>query len=288
MEDIPQADRQIIGRVTEQLGLDALSASTLAGGSRNRCYRLKNRTSDVVVRIAGSGDEDYAVRRDAEWLAQRAAAGFGLAPEVLCEDHEAGFTVMQHAAGPVWSRQFAATPGGAARLGAWLRRLHAVPVPQALREVSFIASLEHYCAALESADVEPVFLDEARRIARTCDRGRRRVLCHNDLHHLNLVESPRGLLALDWEYAGAGDPVMDLAGFVAYHDLARPALESLLDAYDADRSSDLLQEVPAARHLFEAVWWAWLEVHRNLCGEESPKDAAARWRLARRLGSSMA
>lgn len=285
MADLSQEDRAIIERAAGLLRLEAPAVGKLAGGSRNRCYRLTCRTSDVVVRIAGPGDEDYAVARDAESLSQRIAASQGLAPQLLLVDREAGFTVMQYAAGPVWSRQFAASPGGAARLGAWLRRLHAVAVPHDLHEVSFAANLEHYCAALESTSVAPALLDEARRIAQACDPGTQGVLCHNDLHHLNLVESPQGLLAVDWEYAGIGAPVMDLAGFVAYHDLGERSLAALLDAYDGARTGITRDDVIAARGLFEAVWWAWLELHHSRQRGEPPGDAAIRRRLARRLGA---
>jgi aminoglycoside phosphotransferase (APT) family kinase protein len=276
-------DRQHLDRVARQLGIEAPTIQRLAGGSRNRCYRLTGQGIDVVTRIAGAGDADYAVARDTELLAQRLASSQGLAPSLLLEERGAGVTVMQFAPGRVWSRQYAASPDAAARLGTWLRRLHSIPVPPGMREVSFAANLEHYCAALERAGLAAAILDEARRIAHSHVPATQVAFCHNDLHHLNLVESPRGLLALDWEYAGAGDPVMDLAGYAAYHDLSEPALDALLDAYEVDGDSLARKAVPVARRLFEAVWWAWLEVHRHRGGEEPGGGSATRQLLARRI-----
>jgi thiamine kinase-like enzyme len=53
------------------------------------------------------------------------------------------------------------------------------------------------------------------------------VLCHNDPYHLNFLDDGARLWLIDWEYAGMGDRMYDLAG-----------VGSVLD--DADR--DLLLE----------------------------------------------
>jgi len=128
-------------------------------------------------------------------------------------------------------------------------------------------------------------VEEARRMARDL-REVTPVPCHNDLHHLNLIDSPGGVLAIDWEYAGAGDPRLDLAGYVAYHDLARPAVAALLESYAAHRTPCSLEALERARGLFEAVWWAWLELRRGLEGGEPEVLALARRRLLRRLAGS--
>jgi thiamine kinase-like enzyme len=111
--------------------------------------------------------------------------------------------------------------------------------------------------------------------------ARARRFCHNDLHHLNLVESAAGVLALDWEYAGVGDPLMDLAGYAAYHDLDAAAVRALLDAHAGAGVAN--RRFEDARWLFEAVWWAWLELKRRLDGSENGDSREARARLAARL-----
>jgi thiamine kinase len=284
LTDAFSRDRERLADVARRLALEHPSVQPLVGGSRNRCYRLAGAGADVVVRIAGPGDEAYAVARDAESLAHRLAAAHGLAPRLLLEDATAGVMVMEHARGPVWSRERATFPDGPARIGAWLRRLHAIAVPRAMRRVCFLANLEHYCAALGPAGATGRLLAEARRTAHGRPPGAAPVFCHNDLHHLNLVESDGGLFAIDWEYAGAGDAVMDLAGFVAYHDLGDMAVQALLDAYCRDQVRVSAQDLAAARWLFEAVWWGWLELRRRLEPDEPAALAAARERLAQRMG----
>ncbi len=281
MDDgIPQADRQLISDLCARLGLAQPRVEALEGGSRNRSYRLAQGGQDVVLRVDGGHDDAFAVSREAEHAAQRHAARSGLAPRLLLAG--SGWAVTEFVPGPPWSRELAASTQGAERAGGWLARLHALPVPAALRPIRFLASLQAYLDQLEQHDSSQRILQDGRRTARALGDFAP-ALCHNDLHHLNLIDSPRGLQAIDWEYAGAGDPRMDLAGYVAYHDLSGPAVQALLEAHGARHPPVSLEELGRARWLFEAVWWAWLELRRSLEGGEPDALAATRRRLLRRL-----
>ena len=57
-------------------------------------------------------------------------------------------------------------------------------------------------------------------------------MCHNDLVAENMIDTPgRGLLLIDWEYAGMGDPFFDLAVVVRHHDLAQDLAKEFFEAY---------------------------------------------------------
>jgi len=283
VEAAQERDAPLIAEAACALGMDNPAVTALSGGSRNRCYRLAQGPLDVVLRIAGDGDATYAVERGAELLAQRTAARQGLAPRLLLEDPERGYVVMEHLSGPVWTRAWAASPAGASRLGEWLGRLHAVAVPPGLRRISFVEVLDDYCARLAPGLPAAALADRCAELAHAFEPPAAPVLCHNDLHHRNLVESAGRLCAVDWEYAGAGDPVMDLAGYVAYHDLSGDATRSLLAAYAAHGYAPTRESLSQARWLFEAVWWAWLELLRRETCAEPPELAATRAGLERRL-----
>jgi hypothetical protein len=79
---------------------------------------------------------------------------------------------------------------------------------------------------------------------------------------------------------------MDLAGYVAYHDLPEPAVQALLEAYGAHRPSCSRRDLDRARWLFEAVWWAWLELRRQREGSEPIAMCGVRDRLLGRLRSN--
>jgi aminoglycoside phosphotransferase (APT) family kinase protein len=280
-----QADRKLLQLAAGRLGLEGPSIEVLSGGSRNRCYAIGDAGRSVIVRIAGAHDEEFAVARAAESLAQRTAAAAGLAPAILLEEPERGLLVMERVAGEPWTRGLARSPDGAAGLGGWLARLHRLPVPLALRRVDFVASLEHYVAALGPSAVPPSVIEQARVVAARLAGQTRRVLCHNDLHHLNILGPPAQIVVIDWEYAGLGEAIMDLAGFVAYHELSEPLQQRLLVGYTRHgQPSPSLPLLADARWLFESVWWAWLALKSRLDGDEAPAICATRQRLAARLG----
>jgi len=266
-----------------RLGLVDPVVRPLSGGSRNHSFRLTGGGRDLAVRIAGAHDAAYEVARAAESRVHRLAAAHGLAPAVVLDDPASGLLVTEFVEGRVWSRDYARSAEGLGRMAAWLDRLHAIEVPAGLRRVDFAASLRSYRGSLR--DVLPArLLRRAAEVGEELAADGAATICHHDLHHRNLIDSATGLLAVDWEYAGAGHPVMDLAGYCAYHELDAAATGRLLGAYDGGRLALLEQRLAAARWLFEAVWLGWLELRLRLEGGEPPESAESRHRLAARLG----
>jgi thiamine kinase len=278
-------DEAIIGLAVRRLGLGQPTVEVLTGGSRNRCYAVGDGVREVVLRIAGADDDAYAVARAAESLAQRTAAAHGLAPAILLEEPGLGLTAMKRVAGGAWTRELARSPAGAARLGAWLRQLHTVPPPHGMRHVDFLSSLEHYVQELGAGSLAGEVAAQARRVASRLAGSDRGVLCHNDLHHLNIIGSQDFIQVVDWEYAGLGDPIMDFAAYLAYHDLDAAALSAMVEAYGSGCAAPPVERLADARWLFEAVWWAWLELHRRLHPVEAAGLDDVRQRLAARLAA---
>jgi len=272
-----------LAEIAVRLGMPGAQVQRLEGGARNRNYLLEHELGRIVVRFAGSHDADYSVLRDAEWLAQEAAASQALAPRVLARLSDEGVLVSEYVAGQPWSRGDARSAQAAKRIGAWLARLHAVVVPRALPVVDFAESLEHYLGQLPPGCLSTGLVEHARRITAGRAEFVATALCHNDLHHLNLIEAPAGIVAVDWEYAGRGAPLMDLAGYAAYHDLDTAATSALLDGYDVPGQAGRSAALADARWLFESVWLAWLELKRELDGGEADPDREERLRLGRRL-----
>lgn len=284
MGELPRRDRDLIEEVCTRLGLEGASVTALEGGTRNRSYRLADPRRAVVLRVEGEDDEAYAVARGAEHVVQRLASEHGLAPRLLLTGP--GHAVTEFVPSAPWSRERAASPEGSAHVGAWLARLHALPVPVSLREVRFLASFEDYAGQLRDAGPVQRLMEAAQRVAWELGDFTP-APCHNDLHHLNLIDAPHGLVAIDWEYAGAGDPRLDLAGYVAYHDLPQEAVDALLEAYGVQCPGPSRRDLDRARWLFEAVWWAWLELRRQLEHTEPEAVQSARRRLRARLDEAV-
>ena len=93
-------------------------------------------------------------------------------------------------------------------------------LPRAVRRVNVHDVLAHYLE-LPATAATPISREDigARlRWSLATYRAPASALCHNDLHHLNLLGTAP-LMFVDWEYAGVGDPIFELAAVIGYHDL---------------------------------------------------------------------
>ena len=84
------------------------------------------------------------------------------------------------------------------------------------------------------------------------------VLCHNDPYYLNVLDDGT-LWFLDWEYAGMGDPLFDLAG-VGYS-LDDEGRDVLIDAYFGEVTDQYRHDLVDMIRLFLAWNVAWSLMH---------------------------
>jgi thiamine kinase-like enzyme len=114
------------------------------------------------------------------------------------------------------------------------------------------------------------------------------VVCHSDLHTLNLVDRGRSLVLLDWEYAHAADPLWDLAGWSANNDLPDGLKQELLASYAGrapTRHESLRLELLG--WLYDYVCLLWSELYLNLHRDDPQGGIVGRARLlAARLHAS--
>jgi thiamine kinase len=270
------------------LGLRQPSFEALTGGLSNRSFRLQDGGRDFVLRIGGGADASYGISRASELAALSAAAHADLAPPPVLADAERGLLVTEYVAGEPWTRDQARAPENVVRVARWLGELHRLAVPQGVQSVSLAASIASYLRhpALATAHLPLSRLQEhaEHREAEAHVDGRR-VLCHHDLHHLNIIEGAGGMTVIDWEYAGRGDALADLASYACYHDLDAAGARTLLEAY-----APALQPVPgpafdATCWLFDCLWLLWIEIQ---CAADGPVDASLasrRLTLRERLGA---
>jgi thiamine kinase-like enzyme len=279
----------------ERLAADSRTAALAAapfvavpGGLSNHGWRVRAGALDCFVRLARPGAESLGADRHAECRLLQLVAHAGIAPPVVRCDPAARLLVTR------WideEQADAMSRGSAVRLravAAQLVCLHALRAAEGSRRVDFAAR----AAALESL-LAPVVragsLAEVARgvFARLAADARTDVLCHHDLHALNLLFDRAGRLwVVDWEYAGLGDPVYDLASFASQHRLGRRAEDRLVAAYrDVGGQVDPAR-VPLARWAFDYVQWLW---YRAACAATAPGAGAGDElaRRARRLGRSL-
>lgn len=271
-----------VAAIAAELGLRDPQVTPLSGGLSNRSWRLRDATRDLVLRQSGAAAGQLGADGRAEFAMLEIASGAGLAPQVVLARPERGLLVTQYVAGHVPTRPDVHRYPMLARIGAWFASLHALAPPAGLAAVDFGERAAAFLGRLQARAPTPLIAELERRLPawrESLPPPRQHVACHHDLHHLNLVDTGDALIALDWEYAGPGDPAADLAACIGYHDLDPQQVEALLAGHGGDTES-IAARLPALRWIFDCLWFGWVEV-AALGG--IAMDAERRQRLIGRL-----
>lgn len=284
------AVRRLLRADERTRGLEQAEFEVLPGGFSNHAWRVRHGVRQYFVRLGRAGADRLGVDRYSEQALVTLAAAAGLAPSILACDPAHGLLVTDYIDGRTWTRDDARDPRNLSRLGARLRVLHGLAVPTGLAPRSFGAS-----AALLEAQLRDSGRDVAamRRVGRSAlgrlaPRAGIAVPCHDDLHHLNLVDDGERLWLVDWEYGGAGDPAYDLASHACQHDLDVDARRRLITASGlgcagaASVDDDVLD---AACIAFDYVQWLWYRVDAARAGDARTHDDRAAAIAARLLRS---
>jgi thiamine kinase len=268
-------------------GHGTVDIQRLSEGLVNETYRVLRDGSAFVLRVAAS---THGLGLDHAWEArvlERAAQG-GLAPALEYCDPQRGILIARWIDGSSWGPADVRRPANISRMAALLRRIHALPIPAPARIMSAEMWIHHYAAARPNIPAGLQAAATARLNALAELPGADRVLCHSDLHTLNLIDRGPSLVLLDWEYAHAADPLWDLAGWSANNDLENELREDLLANY-AGRAPTAEEQarLRLLGWLYDYVCWLWSEIYLTLPGGAPRQGVAARARLlAARLGQA--
>jgi thiamine kinase-like enzyme len=252
-------ERDVRAALRSDPGTKALADAPLTvqpGGLSNHAWVADGWGEKFFIRLSPPDAVRLGVDRASECRLLGLVAHAGLAPEVIRCDPSRRLLVTRYIEGHALARVEATVPANVERVGRALRQLHALPVASGMRRVDFAAQARHLEAQrVVSTPVSRQLRTRARAAFGTLSAaGRRDTICHNDLHHLNLVEGGNRLWLVDWEYGGAGDPAFDIASFVCQHDCGQREREQLLEAYGDGLSAEQLQ---AACWAFDYVQWLW-------------------------------
>ena len=227
------------------------------GGLSNHAWIAETGAEKFFVRLNSADAARLGVDRHSECALLRVVAAAGIAPAVVRCAPGQRLLVTRHIPGETLDRDRALDARQIERLALALRRLHGLPVPDGIVRVDFAAQAGRLEAQCQGArEVSADLRSKARRALALLERGARAdTLCHNDLHHLNLIFTPDRVWFVDWEYGGVGDPVFDFASFLCQHDCGMRERELLRRAY-GDGAIEAGQ-LTAACWAFDYVQWLW-------------------------------
>ncbi len=222
----------ILARLEPLLGPRRGTPQPLDGGITNRNYRVTFGERDCVVRLPGKDTALLGIDREAERLAAQAASRLGIGPELLHADADCSVTAFALTATRVDPLALKRDPAPFARA---LRAFHdsALALPARFWVPDL---LDRYAELLARRDRTPPPAFERARVL--VQRVARRlplddpVPCHNDLLNGNLLIDASGeALLVDWEYAGIGHRLFDLANLAVNNEFDEDADARLLAAY---------------------------------------------------------
>lgn len=278
----PAAERIVRAALASRASTRALANAPLEpirGGLSNHAWKAERGGRHWFVRLGGPDSTKLGVNRESECALLSVVSKAGLAPPVIACDAGNGLLVTPFVSGGPWTREDARSSRNVERLARCLRVLHGLPAPSDVRDLDFRAQARRLEAELEAArgthtsdsgaDADELrgtddrtMTDRAVRAAAEsafevlASREPARAVCHNDVHHLNVLDDGERLWLVDWEYGGLGDPIFDLASFACQHEFTAGERQALLEAY-AGTCVVPVESLEAACIAFDYVQWLW-------------------------------
>ena len=269
-----------IADAARALGLVRPEVTPLDGGLANRSFRLREGSRDYFLRLAGDAAARLGANFRSEIAMQALASGAGLAPSIVLADPAGRYAVSEFVEGGAPDASAMRDPALLARVGAWCARLHALEAPPDIVTIDFGERAAGYLARLRDADgIVPRLRDELAWRRAALPPPDRLAPCHHDLHRRNLLDDGTRLVAVDWEYAGPGDPAADLAACAGYHALDAAGVDALVAGYGGARAA-LAARVASLAWIFDCLWYGW---NAAAAQDGLAADAAEQSRLAARL-----
>jgi hypothetical protein len=185
-----------------------LVATPLDGGNRNTLYRIECGNHRTALRL-GKYPRPHWSEYWQERHNLRVAHGLGLAPAILYMDVADGTLAAPYVDGVLSSRRLR-IPEVLARIGALYARLHAGPGFLATFDpLGVLDARERDIAGLDFAAIPDLadirrWIGELRAVMAVNAPGL--APCHNDPNPSNFIDSPDGLLMVDWQTSAMADP----------------------------------------------------------------------------------
>ena len=268
---LPEIERLCLAVVP---GAGSIDLEALGAGLISETYRVARNGVAYTLKVAAENPPDLRVDRRWEVRVLERAGSAGIAPHLVYFDLDGAVLLTRWAEGRSWVSHEPAAPANLDRIAALLRRVHALATPVPARLVTPLQWINIYDEAL------------SRRASHSSDAALRRealvrvqawlelpraigVVCHSDLHTMNVLQEDDSLVLLDWEYAHVTDPLWDLAGWCANNDFDVELQWDLLRRYlgKAPISSEW-QRFKLLLALYDYVCLLWSRLYLNVPGKE--------------------
>lgn len=260
---------EVISRVPSLARAQELTITPLPGGLTNMSHLVTADGAQYAVRVSGASGKALGIDRADEAEALRRVEAAGIGPEVVTFLLPEGHLVTHYLADArtLTLDEFTG-PQMIPRVAARLRDIHGLdpigrvfdPYGDILRWLD-IAKGQHVS---RPAQLGPL-LEQVTEIEHHRDppRSQENVLCHNDPYYLNFLDDG-SLWVIDWEYAGMGDPMYDLAG--VGHALDGTGRNLLLESYFGEIDGRLRRDLDdlIAVYICWNIAWTMIQIEASV------------------------
>ncbi len=242
--------RAALRRVWPDRGtVDSVQIRALGGGLVGRSFLAVGEGRRCVLRLPVASSMAW-LDLATEVRAMRAAAAADLAPAVIGVDVEAGLLLTDYQ--PTrWTPDLLRQPTAVTMIVRTLRALHQLHVDLPVYSIRHFASSYLAALAMSTTPVlsskEEKWAAELTRLGHDFDAGYApTAFCHNDLGAANILIDGAAARLIDFEYAGLGAPLLDLASLAGMNDFAESRRRQLLDEYFGAAPAPPLSELDNA------------------------------------------
>lgn len=278
--------RAALRRVWPDGGVENVQIRSLGGGFNARSYLAIGEGRRHVLRLPVAGSVAW-LDLATEARAMRAAAEADLAPAVIAVDVEAGLLLTDYRM-MLWTPGLVQQSTSIALIARLLRDLHHLDVDLPVYSIdhftsTYLAALAKIPAHVPSAE-EKSWAEELTRLGRDFDSSfRPTAFCHNDLVAENILIDGAAARLIDFEYAGRGTPLLDLASLAAMNDFAAAQKRQLLsEYYGTAAAAPTLRDLDNAVRMVRLLAYFWGRV-----AERRLAEAHAHSELAASIGATL-
>lgn len=256
---------EAIARVPQWANETDLKSSPLTGGITNENFRIEVNGDVFVLRIPGADTELLGIVRTTECAVSQSAGDIGIGPEVFYVIEPEGYLVTSYIDGKLPPPKELGLPRNIRRVAEAVHRVHKMDsIPQTFSPFRVIEdSAEIACRFNVDFPENFDWLVEEMNVAETALKKSPYIprLCHNDLLNANFLDDGQ-IRILDWEYAGMGDPLFDLANFSVHHEFGDEQDRVLLESYFGDLTDANWARLKTLKIIsdFREAMWAMVQI----------------------------
>ena len=236
----------------------------LTGGITNENYKVTVGADAYVIRVFGQDAELLLIDRARECEITALAARIGVGPELVAARLDRGVLVTRFIPGNTVTAAQLHDPAMLREVAQTLRKVH--EVPDEIGRLDPFRDVDYYATEAFNRGVQAhqdfhdalVLAGEIADLVSYAPSG----LCHGDLLSANFICSDRGVFVVDWEYAGRGDPLFDLANMSVNHQFTPDQDALLLEFYQGRADPADLAKVRVLRFIsaLREAGWSYLQL----------------------------